>query len=42
MAWLLANFQTIIVALLAIDTAIMPIFPNVTLFEKIAAFLKSA
>ncbi len=37
--WLSANWMQILVALLAIDAALIPIFPNVTLFVKIKTFL---
>jgi hypothetical protein len=38
-SWLSANWQHVIVALLAIDAALIPILPNVTLFEKIQTWL---
>lgn len=37
--WVMANWQPVVVALLAIDAALMPIFPNATIFEKIKAVL---
>ena len=38
---LIANWQPLIVALLAVDAILIPIFPNATILEKIAAALKS-
>lgn len=42
MAWLVANWQAVLVAVLAIDQALIPIFPKVTLFESVANFLSKA
>ena len=35
-------WQPVLVALLAIDAALIPLFPNSTIFEKIAGYLNSA
>lgn len=39
LAWFLANWSQVLVALLAIDVALIPIFPSVTLFQKIKEIL---
>lgn len=39
MQWLMANWQMIITALLAIDAVLIPIFPNATLFGKVKEWL---
>lgn len=35
MQWLIANWQSIVVAILAIDAALIPLLPNVPLLVKI-------
>jgi hypothetical protein len=40
-SWIGSNWQTVLTALLAIDAAIIPIFPNATIFQKIQSWLKS-
>ena len=37
--WIVANWQPVVIALLAIDAALIPVFPNVTIFEKIKSWL---
>jgi hypothetical protein len=37
-----AYWQPVLVALLAIDAALVPIFPNLTLLQKIQGWLNSA
>ncbi len=39
MTWILTNWQPTVVALLAIDAALIPLFPNATIFEKIKGWL---
>jgi len=41
-SWLQAHWQPIIVALLAIDAALIPILPNATILEKIQNYLNQA
>lgn len=41
MTWLAANWQTLAIAVLAIDSALIPLFPNAGLLKKIASFLGS-
>lgn len=38
-AWLLGNWQTVIVDLLLVDATLITIFPKVTLFAKIKDLL---
>lgn len=43
MAWLLANWQTALLVVLAVDAALIPLFPNVGLLvavKNIASALK--
>lgn len=35
MAWLLAHYKDLILAILGIDAALIPLFPNVPLLVKI-------
>lgn len=39
MAWLAANWMQIVVAVLAIDSALIPIFPSVGILVSIKNFL---
>lgn len=39
MAWLAANWQSLVVAILAVDAALIPIFPNVGILGKIKEWL---
>ena len=39
MAWLAANWMQVVVAVLAIDSALIPIFPNAGLLVAIKNFL---
>lgn len=39
MAWLIANWQPLVIALLAIDAALIPIFPSVPLLVMIKNLL---
>jgi hypothetical protein len=41
MAWLSANWQPLLLAILAIDSALIPLFPNVGLLVKIKNLLSS-
>lgn len=38
-SWLMANWQPIVTAILAVDAALIPILPNVTLLQKIKSIL---
>ncbi len=42
MAWLSANFKDIILALLAIDAALIPLFPNAGILGKLKTYLTDA
>lgn len=39
MAWLAANWMQVVVAILAIDSALIPLFPSVGIFVSIKNFL---
>lgn len=39
MAWLLANWQTLLIAVLGVDAALIPLFPKVGLLVSIKNFL---
>lgn len=39
MAWLSANWQNVLVAILAIDAALIPLFPKVGILVSIKNFL---
>lgn len=39
MAWLVANWQSVVVAVLAIDAALIPIFPSAGILVSIKNFL---
>lgn len=39
MAWLSANWQALVVAILAIDAALIPIFPSAGILVSIKSFL---
>lgn len=39
MAWLIANWQSLVLALLAIDAALIPIFPKVGVLGTIKTLL---
>lgn len=39
MTWLAANWQTLAIALLAVDAAIIPLFPNAGILKKIQTVL---
>lgn len=41
-SWVTANFQSIVVALLAIDAALIPLFPNAGILGKIQQYLSDA
>lgn len=39
MQWLIAHWKDLVIALLAVDVALIPVFPAVPLFQKIRDFL---
>ncbi len=39
MQWFIANWQALVVAILAIDSALIPLFPQVGIFGKIKEVL---
>jgi hypothetical protein len=39
MAWLVSNWQALVVAILAIDSALIPIFPSAGILGSIKSFL---
>ena len=39
LSWLAANWQAVVVAILAIDAALIPLLPNVPLLKQIYDFL---
>lgn len=41
MTWLAANWKEVILVLIGIDSAIIPIFPNIGLLPKILTWLKA-
>ena len=41
MAWLAANWQALAIAVLAIDAALIPLFPNAGILKTIQSFLSS-
>ncbi len=41
-AWVMQYWQPVLVALLAIDAALIPLFPNATILEKLQSWLNSA
>ena len=41
MAWLQANWSQLLVAILAIDSALIPLFPAEGIFVKIKSFLSN-
>lgn len=41
-SWLLANWMQVVVSLLAIDAALIPIFPNAGILKTIQSYLSSA
>jgi hypothetical protein len=38
-AWVMANWQPVVVAVLAIDAALIPLFPNAGILGKIKSIL---
>lgn len=42
MAFLVANWKNIVLALLAIDAAIIPIFPNAGILKTVSGWLTTA
>ena len=38
-AWILANWQPVVTAILAIDAALIPLFPNAGILAKIKSAL---
>lgn len=41
LVWLQANWQALLLAVLAIDSALIPLFPNEGIFVKIKSVLSS-
>jgi hypothetical protein len=42
MAWLVANWRDVLLAVLAVDAALIPLFPNAGILATIQKFLSSA
>lgn len=42
MAWLSAHWQNLVLAVLAVDAALIPLFPNVGILVSIKNFLSGA
>ena len=41
-SWLSANWQPLVIALLAIDAALIPLFPNAGILKTISTYLNDA
>lgn len=42
LTWVTTNWQAIVVALLAVDAALIPIFPNAGILKTLSGYLTSA
>lgn len=40
-SWLVANWMQLVVAILAIDAALIPLFPNAGLLKSVQSFLSA-